>query len=56
MKKLREYTNNSLEKIGLRFEGVVPVITDEWDFFSNSKKQEKKKKLTQALRRLNIID
>jgi hypothetical protein len=53
MTKLREYTNNSLQKIGSRFEGVVPVITDEWDFFSNSKKQEKKKKVP---RRLNIID
>jgi hypothetical protein len=53
MTKLREYTNNSLQKIGNRFEGVVPVITDEWDFFSNSKKQEKKKKVP---RRLNIID
>ena len=53
MTKLREYTNNSLQKIGLRFEGVVPVITDEWDFFSNSKKQEKKKKVP---RQLNIID
>jgi hypothetical protein len=43
MLELREYTNNALEKIRTRFEGVVPVITESWEFFSNSKAPEKKK-------------
>jgi hypothetical protein len=43
MLELREYTNNALAKIRTRFEGVVPVITESWEFFSNSKAPEKKK-------------
>jgi hypothetical protein len=42
MIKLREYTNTSLEKIGNRFKGVFPVITNKWNFSSSSKKTEKK--------------
>jgi len=42
MIKLREYTNTSLEKIGNRFKGVFPVITNKWNFSSSGKKTEKK--------------
>jgi hypothetical protein len=43
--ELREFTNKALARIGHRFGNVVPVITDKWEFYSNSKHSVPKKKL-----------
>ena len=37
-KRYREYTNNNLEKTGNLFGNVYPNITEDWDFYSNSKR------------------
>jgi hypothetical protein len=47
MTKLREYTNKSLQKIGIRYNNVYPTISADFKFWSNSKtagKVPKKKK------------
>ena len=46
LESLREFTNKALSKIGHQFGNVVPVITDNWEFLSNSKKPEPKTKKT----------
>ena len=44
MIKLREYTNNSLKKIGIRYGNVYPCITPDFKFWANTKTAGKPKK------------
>ena len=36
--RLREYTNDSLKKIGIRFNNVVPAIGKDWSYYSNARR------------------
>lgn len=48
MIELREYTNNALKKIGLRYGNIYPCILDDFKFCSNAKKVNKPKKNMRA--------
>lgn len=47
--ELREYTNNSLKKIGLSYGNIYPCLSDEFAFWSNSNYVSAKLKKKQAL-------
>jgi hypothetical protein len=50
MTKLREYTNKSLKKIGIRYGNVYPVISVDFRFWSNSNSIKQSKKLRESIK------